>query len=277
MSFWKNRPLIITIILIIILCALLFSTAGTGNDGALSIVGMAIKPMQEGMYTASQSVGAFFGRLFASTDIDRENAQLKEELASYAAKQQTYDELEKENARLKELLNYRDSIGEYDTVTARVIGKNAGEWFRQITINVGRNDGVSENMIVLTSKGLLGKVVSCTDTYAKVTAFIDSTSGVAAIVERTRDNGIVRGTNSANSEQLLRLEHLAMDASVIPGDRVITSGIGGVYPKGLYIGQVSTVGSEVGSEKTIYIKSDVDFDHIEEVSVIRQIFSEVEE
>ena len=276
MSFWKNRPLIITIILLIVLAVLLFSTSG--NTEGQSIIGSALAPVQEGLYNATASIGGFFGRLFATTDLDKENAQLKNEVAELQNQLRDYESTVQENQRLKELLNVKDTVGDYDIVTAQVIGKNPGEWFQEFTINVGKNDGVSADMIVLTGDGLLGRVVSVSDTYAKVMSFLDTDSGVAAILERTRDYGIVKAaTGSEQGTDTLELFYLPQEADVLPGDKVVTSGVGGVFPKGLLIGQVTEVGTDTGAERQVLVKSAVDFRHVEEVVVVKHIFSEVEE
>lgn len=107
---------------------------------------------------------------------------------------------------------------------------------------------------------------------------IDLESGVPALVERTRQNGVVKlkgGTE--DSGDALEMYYLPIDADVVPGDKILTSGIGGVYPKGLVIGTVTEVSAESGTEKRVTVKSAVDFEHMEEVMVIKHVFEEVEE
>ena len=279
MSFWKNRPLLIAVILIIILFVLLFATAGTsGEGGTQSVIGGIFAPMQEGLYNFTASIGDFFSNLFSTTDLDKENLELKQKVAELESKLQDYENIASENERLKELLNVVDSVGDYEIVTARVIGKNPGVWFREFTINAGRNQGVEKDMIVLTKDGLMGRVISSADSYAKVMTLIDLESGVPALVERTRQNGVVKLKGGIeDSGDALEMYYLPIDAAVVPGDKILTSGIGGVYPKGLIIGTVTEVSAESGTEKRVTVKSAVDFERMEEVMVIKHVFEEVEE
>lgn len=124
----------------------------------------------------------------------------------------------------------------------------------------------------------MGRVISSADSYAKVMTLIDLESGVPALVERTRQNGVVKlkgGTE--DSGDALEMYYLPIDADVVPGDKILTSGIGGVYPKGLVIGTVTEVSAESGTEKRVTVKSAVDFERMEEVMVIKHVFEEVEE
>ena len=277
MSFWKNRPLIITIILIIILVVLLFSTSGEGKAGSGSVIGNLLSPVQGWLYGATSDIGDFFSGLFSSGQIKAENAALQEKVAELEGKLRDFENIAGENERLKELLNVKELAGDYDYVTASVIGKNPGVWFREFTVNVGSDDGILPDMIVLSNGGLLGRVVSVGTNYAKVMTLIDTDSGVPAVVDRTRDNGVVRASQSADEDTaVLQMYYLSIEADIIPGDKILTSGIGGIYPKGLYVGQVSEVSGESATEKRVLVQSDVDFEHVEEVLIIRHVFEEVE-
>ena len=274
MPFWNNKPLIITIILVIILFVLLVATGGEQQPGASSLVSGIFAPIQEGLYSATESMGNFFGRLFSTSDLDKENQQLKEEIAKLNSDLREYDELKKENERLTELLNVKDSVGDYDYLTARVTGKALGDWFTEFTVNAGKNDGVQKNMVVLNQEGLLGRVTSASDHYCKIMTIIDLSSGVPVIVERTRDTGVAKGLYSTEGQanRTLSLSYLPSGADIVPGDRILTSGQGGVFPKGLLVGQVSEVAGKESSE--VSIKSAVDFAHIEEVVILLQVFGE---
>ncbi|MBQ9941418.1 MAG: rod shape-determining protein MreC [Christensenellaceae bacterium] len=272
--------MIITIILIIILLVMLFATSGKDEvTGAQSVVGSIFAPMQEGLYDATNAIGGFFSRLFAGDDLRQENDQLKQKVAELEGKLQEYNNIVSENQRLKDLLNVADSVGDYEVVTAKVIGNTPGAWFREFTVNAGRNKGIETGMIVMTKDGLMGQVVSVSDTYCKVMSIIDAESGVPGIVERTRDYGVVglAGGDEGNGD-MLEMSYLPLEADIIPGDKILTSGIGGIYPKGLVIGQVAEVGAatETG-EKKVIVKSAVDFQHVEEVVIIKYLFEEVEE
>jgi len=273
MSFWKNKPLVITIILIIVLVVLLFATSGSVSGSKTSLFGEMIKPFQSGLYKTTTAVGDFFTRLFSSSDITKENAAMAVKIEELEAQLADYNNLASENERLKELLNVKDSYTDYDILTAQVIGNTPGAWFSEFTINAGTNDGIEPNMIVLMDGGLLGRVLSCSHSYSKVISLIDSTSGVPALVERTRDTGVIKP--SISEEGMLEMSYITTDADVVPGDKIVTSGLGGIYPKGIAIGQVVEVANDSSSDMKVIVQSNIDLAHVEEVVVIKHIFEEV--
>ena len=276
MGFWKNRPLIIAVICSILLFVLLLSTSGsTQSSGAGSAMSRLLVPVQLFLYSSTESIGDFFAGLSEDRSIKDENAALKEQVAEMESQLRNYENLRQENERLKELLGVVDSYGEYETLTARVIGKSPGAWFDEFTINAGEQHGVQENMIVYTADGLLGKVVYTSATYSRVISLIHDQSGVSAMVERTRDNGVVKAAQEGENPDDLQLFYISSNSDVKPGDRIITSGIGGVYPKGIPIAQVTEVSTDSSSEKVVIARSNVDFEHVEEVVVVLQVFEEV--
>lgn len=276
MGFWKNRPLIIAVICSILLFVLLLSTSGsTQSSGASSAMSRLLVPVQRFLYSSTESIGDFFAGLSEDRSIKDENAALKEQVAEMESQLRNYENLRQENERLKELLGVVDSYGEYETLTARVIGKSPGAWFDEFTINAGEQHGVQENMIVYTADGLLGKVVYTSATYSRVISLIHDQSGVSAMVERTRDNGVIKAAQEGENPDDLQLFYISSNSDVKPGDRIITSGIGGVYPKGIPIAQVTEVSTDSSSEKVVIARSNVDFEHVEEVVVVLQVFEEV--
>ena len=276
MGFWKNRPLIIAVICSILLFVLLLSTSGsTQSSGASSAMSRLLVPVQRFLYSSTESIGDFFAGLSEDRSIKDENAALKEQVAEMESQLRNYENRSQENERLKELLGVVDSYGEYETLTARVIGKSPGAWFDEFTINAGEQHGVQENMIVYTADGLLGKVVYTSATYSRVISLIHDQSGVSAMVERTRDNGVIKAAQEGENPDDLQLFYISSNSDVKPGDRIITSGIGGVYPKGIPIAQVTEVSTDSSSEKVVIARSNVDFEHVEEVVVVLQVFEEV--
>ena len=276
MGFWKNRPLIIAIICCIILFVLLLSTSGaTQSSGAGSIMGRMLAPVQRFLYSSTENIGEFFSGLSKNRSLKDENAALKEQIAEMESELRDYENLRQENERLKELLNVVDSYGDYETLTARVIGKSPGAWFDEFTINAGEKQGVKKDMIVCTADGLLGKVVYTSASYSRVISLIHDKSGVPAMVERTRDNGVLKVAQSGEKTDDLQLFYLSMNSDIRPGDKIITSGIGGVYPKGIPIAQITEVSTNSASDKVVIARSSVDFEHVEEVLVLLQVFEEV--
>ncbi|MEX1307821.1 MAG: rod shape-determining protein MreC [Eubacteriales bacterium] len=272
----KNRPALITVIVIFTLIALMVMTSGEQNmSGGESIIGSLLMPVQGGIYSVTDTVGNFFERVFAPSDLREENKVLREEIAQYKNDLNTLEELKKENERLKELLVFKDENTEFVMVTAKVTGIDSSNYFSIFTINRGVLDGVAIDMPVITEDGLVGRIIETGATWSKVMSIIDYDSGVSAIVELTRDNGVVQGTTLSNTDEpLLEMAYLPFDADILPGYRVITSGLGGVYPKGLIIGDtVEITRTSDNSQETAYINPAVDFLHLEEVMIITEFES----
>lgn len=280
MQFLRNRPLVITIIVVIILLVVMVITAGENNmSGAESFAGSLFAPVQRALYSATDAIGDFFDRMFASTDLQTENLELKAQIAEFKAQLAEYNEIKAENERLSKLLNFDARSLNLEFVTARVIGSNApGHWFNIFLLDVGLSDGIKVDMPVVNGDGLVGRVVDVGATWCRVMAIIDTSSGVSGIVERTRDYGILTGTAGTDvDEAQLVMGNLPLDADLIPGDTVITSGLAGIFPKGLAIGEVTEVRpSTDGMRNEAVVTPWVDFKHLEEVMVITSQLIDVE-
>ena len=280
MQFWRNRPLMITIIVVIILLVVLIVTAGENNmSGTESFVGSVFSPVQRALYSATDAIGDFFERMFAGSDLQTENLELKARVAELEGQLADYNEIKAENDRLSALLNFDSTALGLESVTARVIGKAPGHWFNIFIIDAGLAQGIKVNMPVINGDGLVGRVVDVGAGFSRVMAIIDSSSGVDGIVERTRDYGILTGlAGSGDEEAQLEMGNLPLDADLMPGDTVITSGLAGIFPKGIAIGEVTEVRpSKDGMRNQAVVTPWVDFGHLEEVRIITSKLIDIEE
>ena len=270
--FFKKFSLIIIIVMSIALVVLMFSTSNSRDrmTALEGFVGQIVAPFQRGLYTVSSTVYNFFSEIDERRNMKGNYEALKEKVAHLEKELVKLEELEKENKRLKELLRFADQNEEFIVTGARVIAKNPGNWFNLITIDKGEKDGISVNMAVVTEKGLVGRVVEVAENWSKVRTIVDGQSAVSAIIQRNRDNGIVKGNNSLVMEDgMCRMIYLPEDSSVVEGDKVITSGLGDIFPKGIYIGEVKEVIKEERNlYKTAIIEPGVDFQRLEEVLVV---------
>lgn len=174
-----------------------------------------------------------------------------------------------ENERLQAMLEFRTKSVAFQMKAATVIGRDPGTLNYSILINQGTSDGIRVNMPVVTNQGLVGHVMEAFSGTAKVRLLVDTGSSAAAMVQRpqSRAVGIIEGNPSQVS--VLRMKNLARDGDVIKGDKIMTSGLGGIYPKGLLIGEVvDVVDDEGGLLKNAMIRPAVDFSRMEEVFVI---------
>ena len=218
-------------------------------------------PLQKGVILTTDGFAAVWTNLFGSSTetaahLRSENAQVKEQLVDH-------EELRQENERLKTLLSF--SAGrEERTVAARVIGVDATSWFRSITIDRGSSEQLREGMAVVSAYGVVGRIVTCTPHSSRVLLIVDASSKLSTLIERTRARAICRGDGNGMS-----LDYLPLTDDVQIGDLLVTSGLGGGFPKGLIVGAVSRVDKRgYDMFQTVKVEPAVDFEHLEEILVI---------
>jgi rod shape-determining protein MreC len=159
-----------------------------------------------------------------------------------------------------------------DTLVARVIANDGLPWFRNITIDRGEVDGVALNAPVISAHGVVGRVIEVGPQAARVQILLDKSSGVGVRIERSRITGVVTGKagygDAAGGD--LDLMYVPALADVVVGDVVVTSGLDGIYPKGLVVGRVRSVAPASGLFKDIAVAPSASFDQIEEVLIVRR-------
>jgi rod shape-determining protein MreC len=200
---------------------------------------------------------------FALQQIRRENDDLKQRVSQLEIRLQQ-ERAQAEQARtLQELLSLRQASAP-STLAANVIGASADAYFRTISIDKGTKEGVGDDMAVIAPAGVVGRVILPTSRAAKVQLLIDRNAAAAALVERSRAQGVVLGTGAGT----LTMAYLPGSADIKVGDRIVTSGIDGIYPKGFVIGQIESLQRGGGEFSGIVIKPAVDFSSLEAVLVV---------
>jgi len=174
-----------------------------------------------------------------------------------------------ENQQLRALLQIKQAAP-WRTVGARVIGRDASNWWKSIQIDRGTDDGVRPDQPVLSASGLIGKTIHVTAGESRVLLLLDPTCKVGALLETTREPGIVSGANAAlTREPRLQMSFLDRKSNVKVGDAVYTSGLGGVFPRGILIGTVTEADLDPqGLYQNVELKPAADFRRLEEVMVI---------
>lgn len=197
--------------------------------------------------------------------VRRDNQFLREEVRQLRVELGELRETALEHARLSRLLQL-DKRVETEAVVARVIGKDTTNWFRSILINTGTNRGIQRHMAVVTNEGLVGRVVEVTALSSRVQLITDPESAVGVLIQRSRAIGVAAGSQDG----AIRVEYLPLMADVTVGDRIITSGMGGIFPKGIPVGQV--VRSSRPTNGTLFqlveAQPYTDFSRLEEVMVL---------
>jgi rod shape-determining protein MreC len=199
--------------------------------------------------------------------VREENDRLRAEIDRLEQKNAGLLEARLENDRLRGMLALRLDAG-YDVVAARVIGRDPSNWYRTVMIDKGEQDGVAVDMGVVVPAGVVGRVIKIGRDFAQVLLLTDRNSAVAAVVQRTRDEGIVEGAEGG----LAQMRYIPLLSEAGPKDAVLTSGLGGGFPKGLVIGEIRSI---VRREAVLFQEAQlvpaVDFSKLEEVLVITRI------
>jgi rod shape-determining protein MreC len=199
----------------------------------------------------------------ALQDVRAENAKLKEEVASLRIGLQQERALAQQSRTLQDLLELKSAV-RLSTTAAAVIAGGASPEFRTITIDKGTDAGVTSDMAVLAPGGVVGRIVMPTARASKVQLLIDRDAAAGVIVERSRAQGVVIGTGADR----FRLDHVPGAADIQVGDRVVTSGIEGIYPKGFLIGQIESIDRQSGEFTDVVVRPAVEFSALETVLVV---------
>jgi rod shape-determining protein MreC len=221
-------------------------------------------PFQKLIKQTTKSTEELWLNYFRLVDVHHENTQLKNEIHELKMANSRYRELLATQGRLEELLQFKQTINR-PVLAAQVIGLDPTGWFKSVIIDKGKWAGLRLDMPVVNAFGVVGRVVSVSSNYAKVLLIIDQNSAVDCLVQRSRDRGMLKGLMS----EICKLDYMAKSNDITVGDIVVTSGLGGVFPKGLPVGRILDV-KEISGElfKDIKIRTAVDFSKLEEVLVI---------
>lgn len=221
-------------------------------------------PFQKIIKQAFNSTEEFWLGYFDLVNARRENRQLKAEIQALKMANSQYREMLATQERIRELLQFKQAI-DLPVVPAEVIGRDPTGWFRSIVIDKGKQAGLALDMPVVNAYGVVGRIVSISPNYAKVLLIIDQNSAIDCLLQRSRDRGMLKGL----ATDRCKLDYVVKSEDIAVGDVVVTSGLGGVFPKGLPVGRVQKVEALAGELfKDIEIKPAVDFSKLEEVLVI---------
>lgn len=275
-KLWKNKPILIAIIAIIgftVLCA--FTLGQRSTTAAENLFGGALIPIAQWTNGITTDVTDFFERVFYPSKIQQENDRLRAELESYKLKDTAYEQTSKENARLASLLSYAQQNPNMSFVTAKVIATGFNEYVDTLTLNVGTRHGVRLKQPVVTGGGIVGRVSEVGASWCKVKTMLNDDMRISAMVSRTRDEGMFGGVISyEGSSALLQLYYLPANSVVEVGDVILTSGLGGEFPKGMLVGEVIALPTaRDGFDAAVLV--DIDFEHLEEVMVVLNMDEQV--
>ncbi len=214
-------------------------------------------------WTLEQAVDVYQGYIYL-WNVKTQNTRLFEENRKLLGQIANLKEAQNENNRLREILNFQEKL-KLETIVARVIAKDVSTEFRAVRINRGENAGIKKGMAVITYEGVVGRVMRTTSSTADIVTILDLLSAVDGVIERSRARGVVEGL----TDELCQLKFTLRTDDIQAGDVILSSGLGGVYPRGVAVGTVSRVKKKpFGITQDVEIKPSVDFTKLEEVMIV---------
>ncbi|MCR5302775.1 MAG: rod shape-determining protein MreC [Lachnospiraceae bacterium] len=238
-----------------------------------AVAGYTVIPFQKAISYAGSWLAGRSESIKELEALRVENAELKETVNDLTIKINDLTTDKYELAQLRQLLSLDERYSDYPTVGARVIGKDAGNWYSTFLIDKGTNDGIKVNMNVMAGTGLVGIVTSVGPNWATVRSIIDDDSNISAMVLNTSDTMIVSGDLELYSNGTIKFTELKDDDNVVEqGDQVVTSQISSKYLPGISIGYIEQINSDSNNlTKSGFITPVVDFEHLDIVLVITQM------
>ena len=264
--FSKKTVVIIGVVFLVIANFLILAVVGqrapSSAPGGLTITILA--PFQNAFSQSSRFVRDIWRHYFVMVAASQENDRLKQQLARANEMRNVWVESRLANQRLRRLTDLEGTLEE-SVVFAEVIAKDPTTYFKTVIINKGGRHGLEKGMPALVPEGIVGQVIEVSGHYAKILLIVDRNSAVDALVQRTRARGMLSG---ASTEQC-GLEYVLLKEDVQVGDTIVTSGMDGVFPKGLRIGDIQSVEARPNEMfHTINVAPFVDFGKLEELLVV---------
>ena len=279
-KFFSNKKLIILLVTLIVCMGFIAMSVGLRNSkkspSFIRQFGNDVTGITNQVVSVpANGIGKGVDALTDLINTYQENKALKAQLDDLAQTKVQAQTLKEENKNLKKELNLAGTLTDYTTLNASVLSRNPDNWQNSLVINKGALAGLKKNMPVMSESGIIGRISEANKTNAKV-ELVSSTgrnsNGFAAVVN-TKDgkqvNGIMTGYNSDKKQ--LKLGQIKTDTAIAKGDKVVTSGLGGLTPKGLYLGKVASVKKDdYGLALTVYVTPAADLNNLTVVTVIKR-------
>ncbi|MFQ6672238.1 MAG: rod shape-determining protein MreC [Candidatus Tectimicrobiota bacterium] len=261
---WKTALLVGAIVVSTLMVMALDVQGTKGATWVESVVISALAPIQKAITRAARRVEHLWSSYVNLVGVQAENETLKGELQAMRAENSRLLEENLKFHRLQKLLAIQRNASEL-LVLANVVGLDTTTWSNVVMVDRGEDDGVAKEMIVVSADGLVGRVIQTSPKVSKVLVLTDFRHAVDALVQRTRDRGVVVGWDRSSG----LMKYIPLEAEIEVGDRVVSSGMGGLYPKGLVIGTITRVTTSSGGlHQEAIVRPSTDLDRLEEVFII---------
>ncbi len=265
---WRNRVLLTSGALLLLAINIFFTGNRPGARAEKPSLALlwALRPFQNTAADLADDSKGFFRDYLDLVNVRQENAQLKQQVAELQAEHTRFIELQVENHHLANLLELREALG-MSAIAARVIGVDPSETSHTVILSQGRNDGLKRDQAVISTDGVVGKLIAVGPDSSRVLLIDDHNSGLDAFDQRSRARGIVAGELDAG----MSMKYVDRTEDVRPGDAIVTSGMDGNFPGGLLIGTIAQVSQEgPGLFLNVTVKPAVDFRELEQVLILTQ-------
>ena len=267
LHFLRRYHISAFVILLLVVALVLMSLRVKQRRGVAWLDGLLIEfcsPFQRAATVFMNTIQGTLQQYLLLVNLHKENEMLHRKVEELQRENHRLEELALANERLMRLIQFRENIAS-STVAAEVIGQDSSAWFKSFTINKGERDGVRRGMAVVSPGGVVGQILKTSVHYATVLLVTDYNSAIDAIVQRTRAKAIVEGMGGNRCQ----LKYLLRSEDVVMGDVVVTSGLGGNFPKGLRVGEIRNVEKKGhGVFQYAEITPSADLSRLEEVLVI---------
>ena len=243
MKFFKSKFFIITLIVAVSIAVVFTAMSLLGYSSYIKTgLNYLTVPVQKLSDIVGRALDGYASYITEFDKLKKENEELKEQINGMMDEVQSARAIREENESLRKMLEVKEEHLDYKFEPVDIVGREDGNYMTVFTLGKGRNSGIDKDMPIISSNsGLIGRITDAGATWAKACSVVDMNSSVGAYVERSRATGIVTGDYELGLLGLCKISYLQSDADIQVGDRILTSGVGSVYPRGLIIGTVEEV------------------------------------
>ena len=270
MKPFKNKLAVTIVLLSVAFCGMIIYSLQSDANGISSSVSTVVSPLQKIVYNINSRVKETVDFFLNFSEVKLENEELKKKNTKLANELIEYESLKDEVERLREALNFTESKNNYKYVGVNIIGYSGNSLSDGYIIDKGSNDGINNNMVVVSSKGLVGKVTKVASNFAIVQSILNENIAVAVMDQQTREaTGVLQGLSDKKDNNMTVVYNLPISSDVKEGDIIITSGLGKIYPKEIPVGTVVSVEEDnVRVMKSAVVEPFVNFNEVEELFVV---------
>lgn len=232
--------------------------------------GAALNPVQKVIYSTNRRMESLIDFFLRYEEVKNENEQLLLDNIELETKLRSFDSLEEENVKLKEMFSIKNRQDQYDYLGTNVIGRTGGGIITSYIIDKGEDEGLLAGMAIMSQEGIVGQITETAKTWSLVeTLSSENISIHVTTVEDKKNSGILEGHVGSGQKQMAKISYLPIDSTIKAGDSLVTSGLGKFYPPDFYIGEVVRVDEDKGNlMKTAIVETAVDFNDARMLFVI---------